>query len=236
MAKFDSQWYPYNKIQEGYYDLSESEGLLSKIIDYILDLPDAKGYRPKDDNSYPRCRLWKFLYYDGERPTDNPLPSSQEKISVLYDAGMAEDAPAEKGYRLIPRPYIKPTQENANTQIYCFLGRVIAENDFTAQMSVVFDIMTHHTLETNTKLNFAYSRTWSLTQCLIQAFHGVNIAGVGTFYFDRARHPDCGVEPLYDKDADVGYRLTIGVEIKSVASNANEENNYIPIGKEIYAG
>lgn len=132
--------------------------------------------------------------------------------------------------------YIKPAQENAQTRIYCFLGRPIAEDDFTMQLSVVFDIWTHYIQESNTKLNEAYSRTWSMLQCLIQAFHGVNMTGVGTFYFNRSKHPDCGAEVLSDKDSNVGYRLTMGITVKSTTPNGNEENNEVPIGDGIYLG
>lgn len=236
MSNPNSQWYPYYKVQEGFYDLSDGDELLRKIMDYILDMPDGNGYEPKDDNSFPRCRLWKLLYYDGARPIDNPLPTPKEKKAVLFNPDMAEKPPTEKGYRLIPQMYIKPAQENAQTRIYCFLGRPIAEDDFTMQLSVVFDIWTHYIQESNTKLNEAYSRTWSMLQCLIQAFHGVNMTGVGTFYFNRSKHPDCGAEVLSDKDSNVGYRLTMGITVKSTTPNGNEENNEVPIGDGIYAG
>ena len=233
MSNLKSKYYPYVKVQEGFYDASDSTKLLRKIMDYILDMPDGNGYTPKDDNSYPRCRLWKLLYYDGARPTENPLPTPQEKKAVLFDPDHANQ-PTEKGYRLIPQLYTKPAQENAQTIIYCYLGRPVAENDFAMQLSIIFDIWTNYTEESNTKLNEAYSRTWSMVQCLIQAFHGVNMAGVGTFYFNRSKHPDCGAAPIDDKQDNVGYRLTMGVELMSTTLNGPEENNEVPIGNGQY--
>ncbi len=235
MANTGSKWYPYVKVQEGFYDASDSDELLRKIMDYLLDMPDGNGYTPKDDNAYPRCRLWKLLYYDGARPTENPLPTPQEKKAVLFDPNHPE-RPTEKGYRLFPQIYSKPAQENAQTRIYCYLGRPIAENDFTMELSVIFDIWTNYTQESNTKLNEAYSRTWSMVQCLIQAFHGVNMAGVGTFYFNRSKHPDCGAVPLTDKQDNVGFSLTMGLELMSTTLNGNEENNEVPIGGGLYFG
>ena len=230
MANPNSKWYPYVKVQEGFYDASDSDELLRKIMDYLLDMPDGSGYTPKDDNAYPRCRLWKLLYYDGARPTENPLPTPAQKKSVLFDPELAEKPPTEKGYRLFPQIYSKPAQENAQTRIYCYLGRPVAEDDFTLQLSIIFDIWTNYTQESNTKLNEAYSRTWSMVQCLIQAFHGVNMAGVGTFYFNRSRHPDCGTVPLNDRQDNVGYSLTMGLELKSTTLNGPEENNEVKIG------
>lgn len=236
MVNPNSQWYPYNKVYEGYFDLSDTDEIPRKIMDYILDMPDGNGYTPKDDNKYARCRLWKYLYYDGARPTDNPLPTPKQKKEVLFNPDMAEQPPTEKGYRLIPQIYIKPAQENAQTRIYVYMGRDIAESDFKIQSSVVFDIWTNYTQESNSKLNEAYSRVGAIQQCLIQAFHGVNMAGVGTFYFNRSKHPDCGTELLSDKDSNVGRRLVLGLEIDSTTLNGNEENNEVAIGDGIYAG
>ncbi len=235
MPNPNSQWYPYTKVQEGFFDLSDTDEISRKIMDYLLDMPDGNGYVPKEDNTYPRTRLWKYLYYDGARPTDNKLPTPAQKKAVLFNPDKAEK-PTEKGWRLIPQIYIKPAQENAQTRIYCYLGRPIAENDFTMQLSVVLDIWTHYIQESNTKLNEAYSRSWAILQCLIQAFHGVNMSGVGTFYFNRSKHPDCGAEPLSDKDSNIGYRLTMGIEVKSTTLNGNEENNEVTIGNGLFAG
>ena len=235
MANPNSQWYPYTKVQEGFFDLSDTDEIPRKIMDYLLDMPDGV-YTPKDDNKYPRSRMWKYLYYDGARPTDNPLPTPAQKKSVLFNPEAAEKPPTEKGYRLIPQIYIKPAQENAQTRIYCYLGRPIAESDFKVQVSVVFDIWTHYLQESNSKLNEAYSRSWAILQCLIEAFHGVNMSGVGTFYFNHSKHPDCGALPLNDHISNVGWRLTLAFEVGSITPNGNAENNEVEIGDGIYAG
>ncbi len=236
MSDLENQWYPYNKVQEGFYDASDSDELLHKIMYYLLDLPDGNGYTPKDDNSYPRCRMWKLLYYDGARPLENPLPPPKKKKEVLFDPDNPENPPSENGYRLIPQIYIKPAQEKSQTRIYCYLGRAVADDDFTLQLSVIFDVWSNYTQENNTKLNEAYSRTWSIVQCLIQAFHGVNMAGVGEFYFNRSKHPDCGTKPLADKKDNVGFSVTMGLELKSTTLNGNEERNEVEIRKGICFG
>ena len=235
MADVDSKWYPYIKVQEGFADHAELDPLLRKIMDYLLDMPDKRGYAPKDDNSYPRCRFWKYLYYDGANPLENPLPTPSQKKQVLFDPNNAEDEATGHGYRLIPQVYIKPAQAKAETRVYVYLGRGIAESDFTTQFSLVFDIWTHYTQESNTKSE-AYSRSLAISDALYHAFHGVNMAGVGTFYFNRSKHPDCGEDYTDDRDSNILRRLVLGLELDSMTINGNEENNDIPCGRDEYMG
>ena len=235
MANVNSKWYPCIKVQEGFSDHIELDPIPRKIIDYLLDMPDGNGYVPKDDNTYPRCRLWKYLYYDGARPLDNPLPTPKQKKEVLFNADLPEKPPTEKGYRLIPQIFTKPAQENAQTRLYAFLGRGIAESDFSTPYSLVFIIFTHYTQEANSKAE-AYSRSLAISDALFQAFHGVNMAGVGTFFSNRSKHPDCGEEYGTDKDSNVYRQLTLGIELESTTPNGNAENNEVAIGNGIYMG
>lgn len=77
--------YPYEKITTGANTLRGAETLPHKLLTYLMDLPDANGYEPVDDNSRPRVRLAKYLWYDGANPLANPLPSVEEKRSMLFD-------------------------------------------------------------------------------------------------------------------------------------------------------
>lgn len=228
-ADIKSQWYPYHKIYEGFYDLSQTNIIPRKIMDYLLDMPNG-DYTPIDDNSYARARLWKYLYYDGANPESEPLPTPQEKMSVLFDPDEPTNPPTAKGYRLIPQYYIKPSQTDGQTRIYVYMGRTIAETDLKVQLSVVFDIWTHYTEEASTKISTAYSRVFSISQALMQALHGVNIAGIGTFYFNRSKHPDCTDSPFTDKNSNVGRHLVFGLEIGSESHNSPIENNGIRLG------
>lgn len=235
MANVNSKYYPYAKVQEGFSDHTDLDPIPRQILNYLLDMPDGNGYTPIDDNDYPRCRLWKYLYYDGAKPLNNPLPTPAQKKEVLFDPDSPEKPPTEKGYRLIPQIYIKPAQNNAQTRVYFYLGRGIAENDFKSQFSLVFDIWTHYTQESNTKSE-AYSRALAISDSLYHAFHGVNMAGVGTFYFNRSKHPDCGEDYGDDKDSNIFRRLVLGLELDSTTLNGHEENNETPIGGGLYFG
>ncbi len=229
-ANPNSAWYPYFKVYEGYYDLLNMINVPRKIMDYLLDMPDGY-YTPQDNNSYPRTLLWKYLYYDGAHPEQQPLPTPAQKMSVLFSPDNPTSPSTDKGYRLIPQVFIKPAQTDAQTRIYVYMGPTQATSDFEVQLSVVFDIWTHYTQEANTKSE-AYSRIDAIEKCLIAAFHGINMVGVGSFYFNRAKHSACGSDVLDDGDSNVGRRLVLGLQVSSETPNGNLPYNNPPsIGK-----
>lgn len=207
-----SPYYPYFKAQENYYDLSDTVTLPRKICDYLIDAP-VRNYVPRDDNTYPRCRFWKYLYYDGARPLENPLPTIQEKMSVVFNPDAPQNPPTDKGYRLIPQIFVKQSQEAAQTRINVYLGRTVPMDDeLRIALSVHFRIWTHYTYEGNTRSD-EYSRAFAIEQSLIEALHGVNMTGIGTFFFSKAKHPDCGSGVMYDGETNVGRELTIALEV-----------------------
>ena len=231
----NSPYYPYNKVYEGFFNLSSTLDIPRKVMDYILDMPDGY-YTPKDDNKLPRCMLWKLLYYDEEHPENQALPTPQQKKSVLFDPDMPTKPPTDKGYRLFPQIYVKQAQTEAQTRIYCYMGRTIATDDFSVQLSVVFDIWTNYRQEANTKAADLYSRVYAIEQSILAAFHGVHMDGVGSFYFNRAKHGDCGSTPMTDRDGNIGRSLVMGLEVKSETPNGNIEDNEVPIGNGLYFG
>lgn len=231
----NSPYYPYNKVYEGFFNLSSTLDIPRKVMDYILDMPDGY-YTPKDDNNLPRCMLWKLLYYDEEHPETKSLPTPQQKKSVLFDPDMPTKPPTDKGYRLFPQIYVKQAQTEAQTRIYCYMGRTIATDDFSVQLSVVFDIWTNYRQEANTKAAELYSRVYAIEQSILSALHGVHMDGVGSFYFNRAKHGDCGSTPMTDRDGNIGRSLVMGLEVKSETPNGNIEDNEVPIGNGLYFG
>lgn len=226
MSSYDvtSPYYPYNKVFSSYLNLSEAQTLLRKICDYIIDAPMG-DYTPIDNNEYPRCRLWKYLYYDDERPLSKALPTIQEKMSVLFNPAKPEEAPTDKGYRLIPQVFIDPSQEIAQTRLMFTTGRTVpSDNPFKASLSITFYIWTNQSYESNTK-DGGLSRSQSIELALIDAFNGVNMAGIGTFYFDRRKHSDCGSNVIYDRDTNVGRRVTMALEM---ATFEQKEDKILP--------
>lgn len=223
MVDKSTQWYPYVNVQPTYFDLSNTVDLPRKICDYLIDAP-KNGYVPQDNNAFSRCRLWKYLYYDGARPLDNPLPTIAEKMSVVFNPEKPTDPPTDKGYRLIPQVFVKQEQEIAQTRIMCFIGRTVPSSDeFKISVAVRFLILTHYTYEANTKTE-AYSRALAIEQAIIEAFHGVNMEGIGTFYMSRGKHPDCGSEEIYDGNTNIGRKVTLALEIATTSTNGFTEN------------
>ena len=223
-----SKYYPYFKTQDSFLDFSEAVDIPRKLCDYLLDAPKG-NYKPIDDNKYPRCRLWKYLMYDGAKPLSNTLPTIQEKMKVLFDPNRPEEPPTEKGYRLIPQVYTKQSQEKAQTRVYVYLGRTVpsGEGEFKASIAVKFLIFTHYTYELNTKAD-EYSRCAGIEYALIEALHGVNMAGVGTFSFSKRVHPDCGSREMFDGNTNVGRELTLALEIATTAENGVGDTDNMP--------
>lgn len=230
MVDVRSPYWPYVKSQENYYDLSESVDLPRKIADYLIDGPQG-DYVPIDDNAYPRCRLWKYLYYDGERPLSHPLPTIQEKMSVVFNPDNPQNPPTPKGYRLIPQIFVRQSQEMAQTRINVYMGRTVPMNEeMRIALAVTFRIWTHYTYEANTRTD-EYSRAFAIEQALIECLHGVNMDGVGTFFFSKAVHPDCGSGVMYDGETNVGRELTIALQLATTVPKGFGETYNKPISK-----
>lgn len=219
----NSQWYPYQKVQVNNFNFEQYAMFPRLICDYLLDAPKG-DYRPKDDNTYSRCRLWKYLYHDGAKPLNQKLPTIQQKLSVLFNPEKATEPPTDKGYRLIPQSHIMQAQETAQTRIYVYIGRAMAQqDDNTFCVSVVFDILTHYTYELNTKAD-EYSRSGAIVAALVEALNGVNITGIGTFSMSKRVHPDCGTREIRDNNQNVGVELVMGLEMATTTDREFTEN------------
>lgn len=227
MIDYESQWYPYQKVHESYYDLLNTVCIPKQICDYLIDAPQG-DYTPKDDNSYSRCRFWKYLYYDEAKPLDKTLPTIEEKMSVVFNPSFPENPPTQKGYRLIPEIFVKQAQDTAQTRVNVYMGRTVPSADeYKLTLSVVFMIWTHYTYELNTKTD-EYSRAFALEQSIIEAFHGVNMAGIGTFFFSKSAHPDCGSRAVFDGETNVGREVTLALEIATTTSNRESNVDNLP--------
>lgn len=225
-SSIKSPYYPYFKVQDSYIDLSDTVDLPRKVCDYLLDAPQG-DYTPIDDNKYPRCRLWKYLYYDTARPLNEPLPTISEKMSVVFNPSKPETAPTEKGYRIIPQYYIKQSQTDAQTRIYIYLGRTVPADEFKIAIAVKFLIFTHYTYEANTRAD-EYSRCLGIEQAIIEALHGVNMSGIGTFSLSKKVHPECGSVVMTDGKENVGRELTLGLEFATTALNDISDYDNMP--------
>lgn len=208
MPQAINPYYPYRKIAE-YTTMPDAETLLKKIVDYLLDLP-MRGYEPPSDTSTPRSRLIRLLYWDEPHPLEKPLPTPQQKLSIVFDPESPDVAPTDKGYRIYPMIYPVEAQSEGQTTIRIFMGYAKPVSDLQVEQSIEFQVLTNTQYENN-QHSVSLSRTYQICTEIIRALHGVNMDGVGGFYYNRRLHTDCGLEPIADKAQNVGYRLVMGL-------------------------
>lgn len=227
MVSFDSKFYPYEKVQTGYNTMRGAEEIPLKIVKYLLDLPDKNGYNPIDNNDRPRVRFIKYIYHDGENPLSKELPSPEDKLALLFDPENPVLNSAEqqkkhpKGYRIFAQTKIGQSQLDAKTEIKCYIGKVSPVNPFKANISICFEIWVNVNFETNGKTNY-YSRAYNIEQALIEALHGVNIAGVGVVDFSRIYNGECGSRAIYDESTNVGRLLIMNIDWMEGTNPTNE--------------
>lgn len=208
---FRSKYYPYRKVIRGANTLKGAELIPYKILLYLMDLPDAAGYTPPDDNDYPRCRLKKYLWYDEPRPLSRPMPTAQEVRSMLFDPDEPDintdeqKARHPKGYRLLAQRMVAQSVLDAKVMLKVYPGRILDTDDFRTIIGMQAEIWCNTGLITNTRTT-AYDRCWDIEQCLREAMSGVDIAGVGTIRFSRQDSSYNGSEVLYT-DSEMSGRM-----------------------------
>lgn len=208
IVSFDSPYYPYEKVDSGFNSLKGAEFIPYKMLMYLLDLPDKNGYEPVDDNERPRVRFIKYLYYDDPNPLALPLPTPEQKLSLLYNGENASlDGDEDKanhpvGYRILPQIYTMPSELTARALLKCFMARAIPRDDFKTVLGVNFGLILNYALDNITRTK-AYSRMYAMHQCLVEMFHGVNIAGVGTIHYNKTVHGDCGYTVYHSEGTQV---------------------------------
>ena len=216
-VSMNSDTYPYERVQPGYLRFIGADEIPLKVITYLLDLPDANGYIPMDDNARARVRLAKYLWHEGANPLSKPLPTPQEKLSLVFDGDHPdlntdeEKAKHPKGYRLFPQVYWYPTELDAKIILKCFIGRVYAVSDYRATIGLTFEILVNSNLEATTRSD-AYSRAYAVECALIEALNGVNIAGVGAISISRPSHIENGSYTLHDNGTHVGRSLHLSID------------------------
>ena len=214
---FNSDTYPYDRVLPGANRLEGAEEIPMKILRYLLDLPDAAGYVPVDDNDRPRVRLAKYLWYEGAKPLAQSLPTPQQKLSLLFDGDEPDinrdeqKAKHPKGYRIFPQVYWSQSELDAKVVLKCYIGRMISPTPYLTRIGLTFEILVNANLENTTRTE-AYSRAFAIEQAIISALHGVNIAGIGMVNLARAAHIDNASSPLHDNGTHVGRILYMSID------------------------
>lgn len=223
----DSPTYPYEKVHEfGKMEMAAEIPLI--ICRYLMDLPQP-GYTPPDRNDYPRCRLMKRLWYDDDNPLEHPNPTPQEKLSMLFDGKHPtlntdeEQAQHPKGYRLYPLQWWMPSQIEAQTSVKCYMGRETPLDDTRIEIGVIFDIYVNANLEPSMGVG-GLSKAYAMEKDIVDALHGVNLAGIGTVNYSRHTHGDAGSQNFYDESGtNVGRRLVMSITYMAGGGGTVEE-------------
>lgn len=209
---FNNPYYPYEFVLTGANHLKGAEDIPYQVLMYLLDLPDKHGYIPVDDNSRPRVRLIKYIYYDEPNPLAMPLPTPEQKLSLVYD-GMSpaintdEDRKNHpKGYRIFPQQYELQSPIQAKTMLRCFMAREIPRSDLKTILGLNFSCIVDYALEDIISTNIA-SRMYAIHQCLIESLHGVNISGIGIVHYNKTIHGDSGMT-VYHTEGNYVYSDT----------------------------
>lgn len=210
MVDFNSPYYPYEKVHTGANTLKGAELIPGQIIRYLLDLPDRYGYEPVDDNERPRVRLIKYIYYDDPNPLSKPLPTKEQKLSLLYDGSNPDINTDEdkknhpQRYRIFGQQYELQSPTQAKTMLRCFLAREIPRTEEKTILGLNFETIVSYALEGNMTTN-VYSRMYAIHQCLVEALNGVNIAGIGVVRYSKGNHGDAG-RTLYHTEGNDVYQ------------------------------
>lgn len=212
MPDVNSAYYPYERVYD-YTNTPRAEQLLSKLVKYLLDLPDTI-YTPPDNNAFPRCRLNKLIYWDDADPLSKPLPTPEQKLSLVFDPERPDRPPdPNKQYRIIPFAYPGQHVEYiGRTSLKIYMGYAKPVTDYQIEQAVVFEVLCNDALDGNVYRNVT-SRSYDIANDIKNALHGVNMDGVGAWYFDRRQLTSCALEPIYDKNQNVGYVLTMGLTL-----------------------
>lgn len=212
MVPFDSPYYPYEKTGSGYLTFAGAEFIPRKIVNYLMDLPDSYGYQPADDNERPRVRLMKYLWYDGAKPLEMPLPTAAQKLSMLYDGSEPvvntdeEKQKHPKGFRIFPQVFWLPAEYDARTQLKCYIGQILPYDDFCAEIGVTFELVVNYMQDNNMRTD-ALSRLYAMETALVGALNGVTITGIGCMSFNRRSHMANGSHSFHDDGTNVGRQI-----------------------------
>lgn len=229
MANEVTIYSPYEKIYN-YWGEEKIVEVPSKIRDYLLLLPSKECPNPITTNENPRARLLKYLFYDDANPLEKDIPTIQERLNLVFDPYKPDKPPmGDKGYRIFTQSNVAQANIIGQTILRIVMGQMVSTNPFSATYSVNFQILSNYSIEANTR-STAILRTFNMEQAIIQALHGVNMGGVGTFMLSRSGYTSesranitTGSKPISDDQELIGRLLVMTFESK-VNSTEYEQN------------
>lgn len=212
----DSPYYPFRKVVDD-TTLAGCEDIPYILSRYLMDLPDATGYQPPSDNKFPRARLKKILYWDGPRPLDQPLPTTDQTLSILFDPQLPDKPPdKDRGYRFYPQNMTQQSmaQSKSLVRVYLSDGQTITTaGNAIFRQDVIFDVLVNVGIEGNMGTTNA-SRAYAIVQCIKEAISGVNFGGTGHLAVRR-------ITKIDDERTFMGYKIYCYLDWTGDAPNPN---------------
>ena len=91
------------------------------------------------------------------------------------------------------------------------MGRAIPRDDYKTILGIKFQLDINYALDSLMKTE-QYSKSYVIFQAVMEALHGVNITGVGTVYFNKTIHGDCGYTVYHQEGISNYADWTMAVE------------------------
>lgn len=209
----DSPYYPYRKAIDA-NTMAGAEQLPYLLSQYIMDLP-LNGYTPPSGNEYPRARIKKLLFWDNAFPLEQPLPTTEQMLSIRFDPTHPGTEPDPvRGYRIFPQELVAQAQAVPQSIIRVYLGglsRFQLKNEFVWRQQIIWTVMVHYDLESNMQTTEA-SRSYAIAQAIIEATEGVNFGGVGGIVTRQMTKFD-------DERTNTGYKIYQDLDWNGTAPN-----------------
>lgn len=209
-----SPYWPYRKVAEA-DTLAGAEQLPYILCRYLMDLPDGTGYIPPTDNSYPRVRLKKLLFYDDPLPLSQPCPTPDQVRKLFYDPENPDNPPdQEHGYRIYPQNMTEQSLAESKSLIRIYMTNATtleSKGTFITRQYLIFDIIVNNAIESNTGMT-ASSRSYDIMQAIKEAVSGVNFGGVGPLITQQ-------ITKIDDERYNLGYKLYVYVDWCADAPN-----------------
>lgn len=214
LPSHDSPYYPFWKTEE-LATMAGAEDLPYIITRYLMDLPDSTGYVPPSDNKFPRARLKRLLYWDGPRPLDQPMPTTEQVLGILYNPEMPDRPPdADRGYRVFPQNMVQQSMAKSKSLVRVYMSdsqTLTSKGAALIRQDVLFDVIVNAGIEGNMGTTNA-SRAFAILQALIEAVSGVNFGGAGPLIVRR-------ITKIDDERTNLGYKMYTYIDWNGSAPN-----------------
>lgn len=214
LPSHDSPYYPFWKTEE-LATMAGAEDIPYIITRYLMDLPDSTGYVPPSDNKFPRARLKRLLYWDGPRPLDQPMPTTEQVLGILYNPEMPDRPPdADRGYRVFPQNMVQQSMAKSKSLVRVYMSdsqTLTSKGAALIRQDVLFDVIVNAGIEGNMGTTNA-SRAFAILQALIESVSGVNFGGAGPLIVRR-------ITKIDDERTNLGYKMYTYIDWNGSAPN-----------------